>query len=138
MAPNGAGISVFSDSDSDRTAYVRVRYGSSKANTNLNVTVNGQLYAQTLDVLPTVDGEDVAFAEAKFVVEFHEGNNEINVFTEMSGTQYELVLDDITISTPEHEFAAKVHTRVNSLSTPEKSQRIDYLQQIDRGRNIPE
>jgi DNA-binding beta-propeller fold protein YncE len=135
-APSGGMVSVIEESDSDRTAYIRVRYGSAPQSANLVVEVNGRQYEQSLLSQAKTEGKDVAFAEAKFVVEMSAGSNSINIWPEIASGQA-LIIDDITISTPQHESAADVHTRVNQLSAQQKSQLMDYLMQIDQGQNVP-
>ena len=134
---HGDTLTITEQSDSDRTAFVRVRYGSAQTGTDLVVEVNGERYVHTLTALPTAENQDVAFLEAKFVVSLTPGSNTIIVTPEMTGSANRLVIDDITISTPAHESAADVHTRVNQLTETQKGQLYEYLLQIDRGNNVP-
>lgn len=133
----GETITVSQDSTEARTAYIRVRYGSAQAGTELKLEVNGQIYSDSLDVLPLAEGEHVAFGEAHFVVSMAQGVNDITLWPEMNGRNYDLVLDDIIVSTEEKEKAAYVHTKVNNLSVEQQSQLVDYLEQLDIRGNVP-
>jgi DNA-binding beta-propeller fold protein YncE len=136
-APDGAVLTITESSETERTAFIRIRYGSSHESTNLIVEVNGKQYKQPLKRLLTAEGQDVEFSEAKFVVNITTGSNEIKIWPEMSNIANQLILDDITISTPEHEAAARVHTQVDGLTQKDKRQLIDYLMQLDSGQNVP-
>ncbi|WP_167854811.1 Ig-like domain-containing protein [Mangrovimicrobium sediminis] len=126
-------VRVSTDSSFDnRTAYIRVRYGSSSKDSLLNLSVNSRQYSNSLRPLPTMQGVDVAFEETIFAVQLDRGANTLTFELAPASNQDTVLIDDITISTEEAEALAEVHTVVNTLGDKRRRKLIRFLQQLDR------
>ncbi|WP_317933091.1 Ig-like domain-containing protein [Halioxenophilus sp. WMMB6] len=131
MLSEGGSVSVTTSATAHNGA-VRVRYGSVAFATDMTVTVNGTAYTRPLQVLPTVDGENVSFTEAVFTVALADGNNTISVSITPSDAGQTVAIDDITVSTAATADTGSAHTVFQSASASDKENLMAYLLQIDK------
>lgn len=140
----GAGVRIGASSSvefSDVTnaafeGYVRVRYGSLNEPASMMLTIGDQEYVRELEVLPTVGGEDVNFRELTFAVSVPAGTSDAAVTIESESNTATVVIDDITVSTPESLARNAPHQAFNSLTVGDKEDLLEFLSQID-GNNAP-
>jgi hypothetical protein len=81
--------------------------------------------------LPRVEGQDVNFEELASDGMIPEGRFEVVVTVE-GGAQQEVLVDDLTLSTPEDLARASVHRRVKELPATERADLVAFVEQLDQ------
>lgn len=133
---NGETVTASFNSETSGTGVFAFRFTTNQPNAEIAAYVNNNSGATPLTVTPVdqVLGEDVYLYEAYIVLDVPSGNSTFTV-SPVNGTN--IIVDDITISTPADVLSADAHTKVMALSNSEQDDLVNYLAQIDH-TNAPE
>lgn len=132
LATSGT-LTLQTDVETTGTGSLRLRIGSNNGG-SLLLTVNGVNQTLALPPLAQVDGQDVAFTEIVTLVELHKTGNTLQI-TLATGSS--VIIDDLTLASRADRNKAKVHSRVQDMSSGDRDNLFAYLRQIDQ-QNAPE
>lgn len=130
---SGGSLTVNAHSDTTGSGKLRVRVSSATGG-RLSIVVNGAVQTLTLPQQAAVESQTIAFSEVSAKIPLQAGDNTIRI-SRPSGNN--IIVDDLTLSTPADINKAQVHTQVGELNTADREKLLAYLLQLDQ-QSAPE